>query len=54
LCWAHPNRKFRDLSESKSLDKEKLERCMITYKEFSELYSILRDEIKKEGIRILK
>jgi len=54
LCWAHPNRKLRDLSESKSLDKVKLERCIITYKKFSELYSKVRDEIKKEEIRIKK
>ena len=54
LCWAHPNRKFRDLSESKSLDKEKLERCIITYKEFSKLYFKLRNEIRKEDINIEK
>lgn len=54
LCWAHPNRKLRDLSESKSLDKEKLERCIITYEEFSKLYSTLRCEIKKEDSRIEK
>ena len=48
LCWAHPNRKIRDLTESKSLDNEKLERCKITNKEFSKLYKIVRDEIKKE------
>ena len=49
LCWAHPDRKFRDLSESKSLDNEKLERCKITSKDFSKLYKIVRNEIKKEG-----
>jgi len=54
LCWAHPNRKFRDLSESKSLDKEKLERCIITYKKITKLYSELRDEKRKENIRIEK
>ena len=54
LCWAHPNRKLRDLSESKSLDNEKLERCKITYDEFSKLYSKVRHEIKKEYMRIKK
>jgi hypothetical protein len=48
LCWAHPDRKIRDLTESKSLDNEKLERCKITNKSFSKLYKIVRDEIKKE------
>lgn len=48
LCWVHPDRKFRDLAESKSLDEEKLERCVITKKEFSKLYKIVRAEIKKE------
>jgi len=51
LCWAHPNRKLRDLSESKSLDKEKLERCVLTYKKFSKLYSEFRIQIKKENIK---
>ncbi len=48
LCWAHPDRKIRDLSESKSLDEEKLERCKITSNDFSKLYKKIRDEIKKE------
>lgn len=48
LCWAHPDRKFRDLSESKSLDNEKIERCKITNKAFSKLYKKIRNEILKE------
>lgn len=54
LCWAHPNRKLRDLKESKSLNDEKLERCIITYEEFKKLYSKVRNEIKKEEVRIEK
>jgi len=48
LCWAHPDRKIRDLAESKSLDIEKLERCKIASNDFSKLYNIIRNEIKKE------
>lgn len=38
LCWAHPNRKFRDLAESETLEKRFLEPCQKTYEEFSDLY----------------
>lgn len=48
LCWAHPHRKFRDLSESKTLERENLHRCKITYEEFGKLYERIRDEMKKE------
>jgi len=48
LCWAHPDRKIRDLTESKSLDEDKLERCKITNKSFSKLYKTVRNEIDKE------
>jgi transposase len=48
LCWAHPDRKIKDLAESKSLDIEKLERCKITNKGFSKLYKKIRNEILKE------
>lgn len=47
LCWAHPHRKLRDLTESK-LEEKKLERCRITHKEFAKLYGKVREEIKKE------
>ena len=52
LCWAHPQRKLRDLSESDSLEKNKQERALITYKKFSKLYKDLRDELEKEEKRI--
>ena len=38
LCWAHPNRKFRELAQSKALTKRKHDACMKTYKKFQELY----------------
>lgn len=52
LCWAHPHRKLRELSESKSLEKEKLERCKNTYHSFSTLYKQLRKELKDEDKKV--
>lgn len=52
LCWAHPDRKIRELTEIKGLEEEKLERCKITSKDFSKLYKQIRDEIEKENKRI--
>lgn len=54
LCWAHPNRKLRDLTETKSLQKDELEKCIQTYDDFSKLYSVVRNEIIKEEMRIEK
>ena len=54
LCWAHPDRKLRDLSESKSLDENKKKQAEKTSKAFSKLYKELREEIKKEEERIKK
>jgi hypothetical protein len=48
LCWAHPHRKLRDLTESKALEIEPLKRCKETYEQFATLYTRVRDEIKKE------
>jgi hypothetical protein len=52
LCWAHPNRKLRELWESKSLDEAKKKQAEKTSKAFSKLYKQLREEIEKEKIRI--
>jgi len=38
LCWAHPNRKLRDLVQSKALTKRKRDACIKTYKKFQALY----------------
>ena len=48
LCWAHPQRKLRDLTETQILESGALEQCKITYKKFSKLYTRVRDETKKE------
>ena len=54
LCWAHPDRKLRDLAETKSLDKNELEKCIKTSEDFSKLYARVRKEMKKEESRIEK
>jgi len=38
LCWAHPQRKLRDLAESKEIAQAKTH-CTDTYVEFSKLYT---------------
>ncbi|HEX2242667.1 MAG TPA: transposase [Gammaproteobacteria bacterium] len=47
LCWAHPQRKFRDLSQSETLDTDGRERCKQTYESFSLLYHDLREALKE-------
>jgi len=39
LCWAHPNRKLRDLAESKTLPKTIKLHCAKVYKKFNGLYN---------------
>lgn len=38
LCWAHPNRKLRDMAESREFKEEKEQQVLKTYKQFSSLY----------------
>jgi hypothetical protein len=38
LCWAHPNRKLRELAESKNLSKQYRKTCLTTYRTFNLLY----------------
>lgn len=45
LCWAHPNRKIRDLVESDKLDMIKHEICVITYEAFRKLYKKLKNTL---------
>lgn len=47
LCWAHPQRKLRDLVESNEIEKEKKEYCKQTYTQFSHLYQKIRQSIGK-------
>ncbi|MBI3442164.1 MAG: transposase [Candidatus Sungbacteria bacterium] len=42
LCWAHPPRKLRDLTQSDTLDQKVREQCQETYAQFSALYRNLR------------
>lgn len=48
LCWAHPNRKFRDLSESIEIIEEKREYCKSTYLKFRKLYRDIREKTGTE------
>ena len=43
LCWAHPDRKIRNLKKSDSLSKEKKEIC----KQTSEMFSALYEKVRK-------
>jgi transposase len=42
LCWAHPDRKIRDLKNSESLSEEKKKHCLKVSGRFSELYAEVR------------
>ena len=45
LCWAHPQRKLRDVAESNEIEKEKKEQCKKAYFSFSSLYQRIRKSI---------
>lgn len=45
LCWAHPQRKLRDLVESNEIQQEKKEYCTQTFNQFSNLYYKIRKSI---------
>lgn len=42
LCWAHPDRKLRDLKNSRAFSKAKMERCEEMSGKFSALYARVR------------
>ena len=48
LCWAHPNRKLRDLTESNKLNKKKNKLCVVTYKKFNKLYKKLNKILEED------
>lgn len=48
LCWAHPNRKLRDLTETSKLDKKKKRLCVIGYKKFNKLYKKLNKILEED------
>jgi DNA repair exonuclease SbcCD ATPase subunit len=63
LCWAHPNRKLRELAESKNLSKQYRKICLTTYRAFNELYKdcqslwenkTISDEDRAKRILLLK
>lgn len=45
LCWAHPQRKFRDLAESKEFEGEKKNQIIKTYQQFSNLYHAIQKRV---------
>jgi transposase len=48
LCMAHPNRKLRDLTESKTLSVTALSACNTSYQSFRGLYSNLEQTLSTE------
>ena len=51
LCMSHPNRKLRDLTESKTLSVTSQEACVQTYKVFSMLYADLEKTLATEYVK---
>lgn len=45
LCWAHPQRKLRDVAESGEITEEKRELCKEVYFQFSKLYKHIRQSL---------
>ena len=43
LCWAHPNRKLRDLKNSKHLTAKKRKNCETAFIKFGEIYREVRE-----------
>jgi transposase len=54
LCWAHPQRKLRDLAESQEFGQRKKKQILKTYKQFSNLYWRIRKKIGNEISPYLK
>lgn len=46
LCWAHPNRKLRDLALSELLTREQHETCLQNYQTFAKIYAELKQTVK--------
>src|SRR3989338_2808285 len=54
LCWAHPQRKPRDLAESGEFEERKKKQILKTYWGFSNLYQNIREKIGNELSPYLK
>ena len=48
LCWAHPQRKLRDMAESGEFGKREKKQILKTYQNFSNLYQDIRKKIGNE------
>lgn len=48
LCWSHPQRKLRDLKNSKCLDTKKKKHCQKVYEMFSVLYQDVNKTIVQD------
>ena len=54
LCWAHPQRKLRDLAESAEFGEEKKANIIIAYGGFSRLYRRIQKSLRNELSPYLK
>ena len=50
LCWVHLHRKFRDLTESKSLEKKSLKACQKAFQKESKIYSNIRELSNRDDL----
>ena len=54
LCWAHPQRKLRDMAESREFGERKKKQIMKTYRQFSQLYHAIQKKIGDDVSPYLK
>jgi len=45
LCWAHPQRKLRDMAESREFGEREKKQIIKTYQQFSQLYHAIQKKI---------
>jgi len=45
LCWAHPQRKLRDMAESREFGDRQKKPTLQTYRQFSQLYHVIQKKI---------
>lgn len=50
LCWAHPQRKLRDMSESQEFEEKKKKQVLTAYRQFSVLYQNINASLSKNSI----
>lgn len=54
LCWAHPQRKLRDLAESQEFSKQKKKQILKSYRQFSDLYHRIQRSLGEKVSPYLK